>query len=138
MNKKKLTVLTIIIVAIVLVGALSFSAGYFVSKIKGYEPFAKDVQYQYIMKLQDKVEKNWTPPKGVKLKEVPVVSFILHKDGKITDVKLKTSSGNKQVDDLAVKTIKKSAPFAKLPKNVDTDVIDFDFRFEFYHPEKEQ
>ena len=137
MDKKKLTVLAIIIATIILVAALSFSAGFFVSKMKGYEPFAKDTQYQYIMKLQDKVEKNWSPPKDVKLKEVPVVSFILHKDGKITDVKLKTSSGNKQIDDLAVKTIKKSAPFAKLPKNVDADVIDFDFRFEFYHPEQE-
>lgn len=137
MNKKKLTTLTIIIVAIVLVGALSFSVGFFISKMKGSEYFAEDVQYKYIMKLQDKVEKNWAPPKDAKLGEVPVVSFVLHKDGKITDVRLKTSSGNKQVDDLAVKTIKKSAPFAKLPKNVDTDVVDFEFRFEFYHPEKE-
>ncbi len=35
MNKKKLTALTIIIVAIVLVGALSFSVGFFISKMKG-------------------------------------------------------------------------------------------------------
>lgn len=74
--------------------------------MKGSEHFAEDVQYKYIMKLQDKVEKNWAPPKDAKFGEVPVVSFVLHKDGKITDVRLKTSSGNKQVDDLAVKTIK--------------------------------
>ena len=91
MNKKKLTALTIIIiVAIVLVGALSFSVGFFISKMKGSEHFAEDVQYKYIMKLQDKVEKNWAPPKDAKLGEVPVVSFVLHKDGKITDVRLKT------------------------------------------------
>lgn len=137
MDKKKLTVFAIIIATIILVAALSFSAGFFVSKMKNYKSFTDDVQYKYIMKLQDKVEKNWAPPKDVKLKEAPVVSFNLHKDGKITDVILKTSSGNKQVDDLAVKTIKKSAPFAKLPKNVDADFIDFDFRFEFYHPEQE-
>ena len=66
------------------------------------------------------------------------IQTMLSENGKpITVPTLRNIMANVNFDDLAVKTIKKSAPFAKLPKNVDTDVVDFEFRFEFYHPEKE-
>lgn len=130
MSKKK-SILLIMILAIILVVALTFSIGFFNSKIKGLKTFSGQDQYNYIMDLQDRVEENWAPPKEIKYEQVPVVSFVLYKDGKVSNVRLTTSSGNKQIDDLAVKTIEKSAPFRPIPKNIDVDTVDFDFQFEF-------
>lgn len=130
MSKKK-SILLYIILSIILVVALTFAIGFFNSKIKGLKTFSGQEQYNYIMDLQDKIERNWTLPKGIKYEQVPVVSFVLYKDGKVSHVRLTTSSGNKQVDDLAVKAIEKSAPFRPIPKNIDVDTVDFDFQFEF-------
>ena len=130
MSKKRL-ILLYVILFVILVAALTFAIGFFNSKIKGLKTFSGQDQYNYIMDLQDRIESNWTLPKEIKYEQVPVVSFVLYKNGKVSNIKLTTSSGNKQVDDLAVKAIEKSAPFKPIPKNIDVDTIDFDFQFEF-------
>ncbi|MDH4161726.1 MAG: TonB family protein [Nitrospirota bacterium] len=69
----------------------------------------------YVAILRDKVERNWTPPPGVKGAKVTVLFSVL-RSGRVGDAKLMTSSGNFYFDQAAMRAILSSSPFPPLPE----------------------
>jgi TonB family protein len=76
----------------------------------------------YMKLVQSKIK--WTPPGKTTATSVSI-TFTVGKTGSISDVKVKEPSGDKIVDQLALDTIKKSAPFPPLPPGENTLEITF-------------
>ena len=90
-----------------------------VSQISLGQPFKYDWYKNAIML---KVESYWKPPfKDEKI--VVVLSFTIFRNGNISEVKVKNSSGNAMLDNLAIRAVKLAAPFGKLPRG-DKLIID--------------
>jgi len=68
----------------------------------------------YLRNVQGKIERNWTPPTENKDLAV-VVAFTIFPDGSISEPKIQRSSGNSSLDNLALRAVKLSEPFGKLP-----------------------
>jgi TonB family protein len=74
-----------------------------------------DFKYHWYLSLvQQKLEKNWNPATENRQLKV-MVSFVIDKSGMISDPKIVQSSGNSTLDNLALRAVKISAPFPKLP-----------------------
>ncbi len=69
----------------------------------------------YHKELLRKLKYNWHPPK-LKTPYMVAVGFIAEKDGKLTKAKVVISSGNKQLDDAALKAVAASSPAGPWPK----------------------
>ena len=87
---------------------------------------AKDVKQEpdfgpYMKDLQQTIKKNWTPPRGRESKRV-VTAFSIARDGRLLDIKVKESSGIKEVDELAIKAVKLTAPFKALPSDFNSSI----------------
>lgn len=77
----------------------------------------------YLMNVQQKLERNWNPPrKDDKIKVE--VSFTIFTDGTISEPSIRSSSGNATLDNLAIRAVKLSAPFGKLPPGFSESKID--------------
>ncbi|HLV31056.1 MAG TPA: TonB family protein [Chitinispirillaceae bacterium] len=83
-----------------------------------------DFKYHwYLMNVQQKLERNWNPPrKDDKLKVE--VSFTIFTDGSISEPSIRRSSGNSSLDNLAIRAVKLAAPFGKLPPGFSGNKID--------------
>jgi TonB family protein len=70
--------------------------------------------------VSDKIGPLWNPPKakGEAINDKLVVRFTVEANGSISELGVKESCGDKEIDDLALKTIAKAAPFGKLPNGV--------------------
>ena len=53
-----------------------------------------------------------------------LISFRVHKDGKITDIKIKTSSGYKRLDKAALNIFRKMGTSYSIPKDIKEDFMD--------------
>jgi len=78
--------------------------------------FGADIVDWYKASILSKIERNWRPPLRDPNMSVKVV-FIIFLNGGISEVKLAKSSGNGSVDNTAMRAVKLSAPFGKLPPN---------------------
>jgi TonB family protein len=74
----------------------------------------------YMKGVSDKIGPLWNPPKakGEAINDKLVVRFTVEANGSISELGVKESCGDKEIDDLALKTIAKAAPFGKLPNGV--------------------
>jgi TonB family protein len=74
-----------------------------------------DFKYHwYLNSVQGRIEGNWVP--GIENKNLSVVvAFTIFSNGSISDVRVRTSSGNGTLDNMAVRAVKLSAPFGQLP-----------------------
>ena len=77
----------------------------------------------YMGNMQKKIKENWAPPKNIEKYETATVSYRIHKNGKITNIKIVKSSGNK-----LLKTIKKFAP---LPEAIPHKYIEIEYNFSY-------
>lgn len=68
----------------------------------------------YLRSVENKVKRSWTPSINDPNLSV-VLLFTIYKNGKISDIKITESSGNTSLDKLAIKAVKRAAPFGKLP-----------------------
>lgn len=87
---------------------------------------------QFMKMLSQKVQKimNANPPKDVKEATQAVLIIKLDKSGKLDEVKIDQSSGNEQTDEVALQSVKKAAPFGRLPlKFGDGLALKYTFRF---------
>ena len=84
----------------------------------------------YMNEIQSAIKKNWTPPKGNESKRA-VVLFSVARDGRLLNVKIKNSSGIKEVDDAAIKAVKLTSPFKPLPSGFKGDKVDIQFTFDY-------
>ncbi len=69
----------------------------------------------YLAIIREKIERNWSPPPGVRDMKVKVLFRIL-RSGRIGDTKLEKSSGNFYFDQAAMRAILISSPFPPLPE----------------------
>ncbi len=83
-----------------------------------------DFKYHwYLAVVQSKLEKNWKPSTENRQLKV-LVSFSINKDGMITEPRIAKSSGNSTLDNLALRAVKLSAPFPKLPPGFAEDKLE--------------
>lgn len=70
----------------------------------------------YFVLLQLKIGNNWAPPRiGQGRVEKVVVSFRILRGGKIENLTLEAPSGNKLLDDSAIRAIRDALPLPPLP-----------------------
>jgi TonB family protein len=80
--------------------------------------------------LRDKVQENWIYPQGLKDATVSViVSIKIARSGKLLDVAVEKSSGDKAFDESLLKAVKKAAPFPPLPVDMEGSYLETGLRF---------
>jgi TonB family protein len=95
----------------------------------------------YLLKCLERVRKNWyalIPQEArdpMKKRGDVGVQFAVMKDGKLTDLKVATTSDDAMLDRAAVGSIAASAPFDPLPKEFRGDRLGLSLHFH-YNPEK--
>jgi len=75
---------------------------------------ASDPLSKYVGRIYQKIYKNWRNPIGAG-QNVVKVSFFIFRAGNINQPKLVVSSGDDQLDKLALQAVKDSAPFPAFP-----------------------
>ena len=92
---------------------------------------AKEVDFgPYMREMQRKIKLNWNPVKSETSSSV-VLKYQIKKDGSLGEYSVLKSSGDKKVDNSAIKALKKSFPFRPLPKAFAGDKIDVQFTFNY-------
>lgn len=84
----------------------------------------------YMINLQKKIKQNWLPPRKTTNKKV-VMLLKINKSGELITSKISNSSGDKEVDDSAIKAVDKSKPFTPLPESYKGESIDILFTFDY-------
>ena len=86
----------------------------------------------YMAYMQKTMKSNWNPPEFDNSMTATVM-FTIMKDGTITNPKIKTSSGNSDMDNVAMATVKKVEKLPPLPNELAKKhgKIDTLFTFEY-------
>lgn len=84
----------------------------------------------YLAELQRRIRRNWHPPEDKEDKSV-VLIFTVTRDGRLTNIRTKRSSGFANADDAAAMAIKASAPFRPLPAEYRNNSINVEFTFDY-------
>jgi TonB family protein len=83
----------------------------------------------YLSAVQRKITERWD---GRALQgRQPVVTFEIARDGQVTNVAIKDSSGNQYYDRAAIRAIAEAAPFPKLPEEFPGSVLRIHLGFNF-------
>ena len=90
---------------------------------------------QYINTLHRQLKNHWKP------REVrgrtggrTVVNFQVEKTGKLVQLAVIESSGNKQADDKAVEAVHQAEPFPVFPRELPMESLVVQYTFDFYKP----
>lgn len=83
----------------------------------------------YIKALWKKMEPNWLPPSNSEDKGVTAI-FVVSRNGDVSEIRIKTTSGNKAIDEAAIKAVKLSAPFLPLPEEYKGEKVNIEFYFD--------
>ncbi|HEY9717387.1 MAG TPA: TonB family protein [Trichormus sp.] len=73
----------------------------------------------YLTYLQQTVRQSWTAPQGAYGSAVAV--FKIHRDGKITDLRLNNTTGDRNADNSALNAVRRCVPFRQPPAGVPPD-----------------
>ncbi|MGA2192893.1 MAG: energy transducer TonB [Nitrospirota bacterium] len=85
---------------------------------------------QYLAAIQQKVERNWSPPvMGKSALPKAVIYFVIGRDGRITDVKIETTSNIVLYDQKALLAVRKAGPFPSLPPGFPGDSLGVHYSF---------
>src|SRR5687767_13170164 len=87
----------------------------------------------YIDRLKQKILRNWNPPKQSKQTNT-AITFLVSKDGTISDLKVVNSSGQDDTDMQALAAIYKLSPVDPLPP-FSPPSVRVDMSFEFTSPQ---
>lgn len=82
----------------------------------------------YMGNLQQKIQRNWTPPEFLEEGNT-TVTFKITRRGEIISVDMVSSSNNELFDASALEAIRKSAPFDKFPVNSTRDTLTIKYNF---------
>jgi protein TonB len=83
--------------------------------------------------LEQKVARQWrTSDVDPRLQSAPtvIVTFVIHRSGSISDVRLEQSSGNRTLDDSALRAIYEASPFPPLPAQYERGDATIEFWFQ--------
>lgn len=84
----------------------------------------------YMHDLQQRIKRNWDPPKGEESRRV-VLLFTIARDGRLMNVKVKQPSGMASADKAATAAVQISAPFKPLPAEYKKDSVEIEFTFDY-------
>ncbi|MBI4389976.1 MAG: TonB C-terminal domain-containing protein [Nitrospinae bacterium] len=95
-------------------------------------PLAADILSLYVGTIREKVLSNWKSPLGAEHNEV-VVSFFIFPQGNIGKPFADNSSGEDQLDTLAIRAILDSEPFPKFPAELKEPNLHITIRFKYVY-----
>lgn len=84
----------------------------------------------YMKDLEQRIKRNWTPPKGDSSKRV-VINFTIGRDGRLLSAKVVKSSGVPLADRAAMSAIELTAPFRPLPPEFRGQSVPIEFTFDY-------
>jgi TonB family protein len=88
----------------------------------------------YLATLRNKIGSRWVPPQGVDARGRPIkttVYFRVHRDGKISQASIETSSGYVFFDQTAMRALISATPLPPLPAGYTDNYLGVHFGFEF-------
>ncbi len=114
---------------------------WFLATISGHPPSCsvglRDVDFgPYMADVQRYVKRHWFPPTGLEFQPI-TLSFKILPDGNINNLTLSRSSGDPQLDQMALRAVQSSAPLRPLPDGV-PDSIDMQFSLDCNHAKQSQ
>ena len=84
----------------------------------------------YMKDLEQRIKRNWSPPKGDSSKRV-VITFTIGRDGRLLSAKVTKSSGVPLADRAAMSAIELTAPFRPLPPEFKGQSVPIEFTFDY-------
>lgn len=84
----------------------------------------------YMRDLQQRIKRNWEPPKGEESRRV-VILFTIARDGRLLSKKIVQSSGLSTADKAAMSAVELTAPFKPLPADYRESSVDIQFTFDY-------
>lgn len=84
----------------------------------------------YMRDLQQRIKRNWEPPKGEESRRV-VILFTIARDGRLLSKRISKSSGLAAADKAAMSAVELSAPFKPLPVDYKESSVDIQFTFDY-------
>lgn len=84
----------------------------------------------YMKKMQHSIKANWNPP-SENTNSSTVLQYRVQKDGRITNIKIGKSSGNKRMDEAAIKALNDTSPLEPLPEFFTGKFVDVNFTFNY-------
>ena len=84
----------------------------------------------YMRDLQQRIKRNWEPPKGEESRRV-VILFTIARDGRLMSKRITKSSGLAAADKAAMSAVELSAPFKPLPADYRESSVDIQFTFDY-------
>ncbi len=84
----------------------------------------------YMRDLEQRIKRNWTPPKGDSSKRV-VITFTIARDGRLLSHRVTKSSGVPLADRAAMSAIELTAPFRPLPPEFKGQSVPIEFTFDY-------
>jgi protein TonB len=88
----------------------------------------------FVEAVRNRVSSNWVQSMvdpSVRWAPRAVITFQILRDGSIANVQIMQSSGNRAVDNSAVRAIQSSSPVTKLPNDYSGSTVNVEFWFEF-------
>jgi TonB family protein len=85
----------------------------------------------YMARLERSIKKSWHPPRG-KSDLKSVVLFSVHRSGRISDVRIKKSSGDREFDRGALNTLEAMTTVEPLPQGTQFEKVDINFTFDYH------
>lgn len=91
-----------------------------------------DILSRYVGFIRQKVMSNWKNPLGAEHNQV-LVTFFLYPGGNVGQPFIEKSSGNSQLDALALRAIANSAPFPKFPSEFKQSNLHISIHFKYVY-----
>jgi len=91
-----------------------------------------DILSRYVGIIREKVMSNWKNPLGAEHNQV-LVTFYLYSGGNVGEPFIEKSSGNSQLDALALRAIANSAPFPKFPSEFKHPHLHISIHFKYIY-----
>ncbi len=85
----------------------------------------------YFSEIKRRVRRNWNPRYSTK-EQTTVLSFSIQRNGQITFLKVRQTSGSQKVDREALDAVQNSGPFDPLPANYPSEMLNVQFNFNIY------
>ncbi len=83
----------------------------------------------YMSALQRKIKRAWRPPRGSESNRI-VVTFVVLKNGRLSDLKIIVSSPDPEANMAAIQAVNAASPFDPLPAG-SGDTVDIEFTFDY-------
>ena len=85
----------------------------------------------YFEEIRRRVRRNWKPSAPYNNRHTVLV-FSIQRNGQITGLRIRQSSGSEKIDRESLEAVQKSAPFDALPTNFPNEQLPVEFNFNIY------